>query len=63
MARLIVTLPLNVVYSGGTALVYEYTNPEWGIKNMTTYINSQRHLRGQGEGDRCDGSPFEPFRV
>ena len=32
MARLIVTLPLNVVYSGGTALVYEYTNPEWASR-------------------------------
>jgi metallo-beta-lactamase class B len=49
MARLIVTLPLNVVYSGGAALVYEYTNPEWGIKNMTTYINSQRHLAAKAK--------------
>jgi len=49
MARLIVTLPLNVVYSGGTALVYEDTNPEWGIKNMTTYINSQRHLAAKAK--------------
>ena len=36
--------PVNLVYSGGTALVYEYTQPEWGIKNMQTYINSQRHV-------------------
>ena len=49
MARLIVTLPLNVVYSGGAALVYEYTNPELGIKNMTTYINSQRHLAAKAK--------------
>ena len=35
---------MNVVYSGGTALVYEWNLPEWSIKNMQTYINSQRHL-------------------
>ncbi len=36
--------PVNVVYSGGTALVYEWTLPEWSIKNLETYIASQRHL-------------------
>ena len=36
--------PVNVVYSGGTALVYEWTMPEWSIKNLETYIASQRHL-------------------
>jgi metallo-beta-lactamase class B len=36
--------PVNVVYSGGTALVYEYESPEWSIKNLQTYIDSQRHL-------------------
>ncbi|HET7158628.1 MAG TPA: MBL fold metallo-hydrolase, partial [Burkholderiales bacterium] len=36
--------PVNVVYSGGTALVYEWHTPEWSIRNMQTYINSQRHL-------------------
>ena len=41
--------PVNVVYSGGTALVYEYTKPEWGIKNMQTYINSQRHLAAKAK--------------
>jgi metallo-beta-lactamase class B len=41
--------PLNVVYSGGTALVYEYSEPEWGIKNMQTYINSQRHLAAKAK--------------
>ncbi len=41
--------PVNVVYSGGTALVYEYTMPEWGIKNMQTYINSQRHLAAKAK--------------
>jgi len=41
--------PLNVVYSGGTALVYEYTDPAWGIKNMQTYINSQRHLAAKAK--------------
>lgn len=40
---------VNVVYSGGTALVYEYTNPEWGIKNMQTYIDSQRHLAAKAK--------------
>ena len=41
--------PLNVVYSGGTALVYEYTDPAWGIKNMQTYINSQSHLAAKAK--------------
>jgi metallo-beta-lactamase class B len=36
--------PVNVVYSGGTALVYEWTLPDWSIKNLATYIASQRHL-------------------
>jgi metallo-beta-lactamase class B len=36
--------PVNVVYSGGTALVYEWTMPEWSIKNLEKYIASQRHL-------------------
>ena len=36
--------PVNVVYSGGTALVYEWTMPEWSIKNIATYMASQRHL-------------------
>ena len=36
--------PVNVVYSGGTALVYEWTIPEWSIKNLEIYIASQRHL-------------------
>lgn len=41
--------PVNLVYSGGTALVYEYHMPEWGIKNMQTYINSQRHLAAKAK--------------
>ena len=36
--------PVNVVYSGGTALVYEWNQPDWSIKNLATYIASQRHL-------------------
>jgi len=36
--------PLNVVYSGGTALVYEWTQRDWSIRNLQTYIDSQRHL-------------------
>ena len=41
--------PVNVVYSGGTALVFEYSQPEWGIRNMRTYINSQRHLAAKAK--------------
>jgi metallo-beta-lactamase class B len=41
--------PLNVAYSGGTALVYEWDQPEWSIKNMQTYINSQRHLAAKAK--------------
>ena len=40
---------VNVAYSGGTALVYEYSQPDWGIKNMQTYINSQRHLAAKAK--------------
>jgi metallo-beta-lactamase class B len=36
--------PVNVVYSGGTALVYEWDQPAWSVKNLQTYIDSQRHL-------------------
>ena len=36
--------PVNVAYSGGTALVYEWTMPEWSIKNLDTYMASQRHF-------------------
>jgi metallo-beta-lactamase class B len=41
--------PVNLVYSGGTALVYEYNMPESSIRNMQTYINSQRHLAAQAK--------------
>jgi metallo-beta-lactamase class B len=41
--------PVNLVYSGGTALVYEYNMPEAGIRNMQTYINSQRHLAAKAK--------------
>lgn len=41
--------PVNVVYSGGTALVYEWHMPEWSIKNLQTYINSQRHLAAKAK--------------
>jgi metallo-beta-lactamase class B len=41
--------PVNVVYSGGTALVYEYADPASGIKNMQTYIDSQRHLAAKAK--------------
>ena len=36
--------PVNVVYSGGTALVYEWNQRDWSIKNLQTYIDSQRHM-------------------
>lgn len=35
---------VNVVYSGGTALVYEWHLRDWSIRNMQTYIDSQRHI-------------------
>jgi metallo-beta-lactamase class B len=41
--------PVNLVYSGGTALVYEYHLPEWSIKNLNTYIVSQRHLAAKAK--------------
>jgi len=41
--------PVNVVYSGGTALVYEWNMPEWSIKNLQTYIDSQRHLAAKAK--------------
>jgi metallo-beta-lactamase class B len=41
--------PVNLVYSGGTALVYEYHLPEWSIKNLQTYMNSQRHLAAKAK--------------
>jgi metallo-beta-lactamase class B len=41
--------PVNVVYSGGTALVYEWDQPESSIKNMQTYIDSQRHLAAKAK--------------
>lgn len=41
--------PLNVVYSGGTALVYEWHLREWSIRNMQTYISSQRHLAAKAK--------------
>jgi metallo-beta-lactamase class B len=41
--------PLNVVYSGGTALVYEWHLRDWSTKNMETYMNSQRHLAAKAK--------------
>ena len=41
--------PVNVVYSGGTALVYEWDLPDWSVKNLQTYINSQRHLAAKAK--------------
>ena len=43
---------LGLVTVAGGALaqqVYEYTMPEWGIKNMQSYINSQRHLAAKAK--------------
>jgi metallo-beta-lactamase class B len=39
--------PVNVVYSGGTALVYELDQPDWSIANLQKYIESQRHLAAE----------------
>lgn len=41
--------PVNIVYSGGTALVFESRNPQAGIKNLQTYIESQRHLAAKAK--------------
>jgi len=41
--------PVNVVYSGGTALVYEWSLPEWSIRNLETYMTSQRHLAAKAK--------------
>jgi metallo-beta-lactamase class B len=41
--------PVNVVYSGGTALVFESRLPDVGIKNLQTYIDSQRHLAAKAK--------------
>src|SRR4051812_15755921 len=41
--------PVNLVYSGGTALVYEWHLRDWSIKNLQTYINSQRHLAAKAK--------------
>jgi metallo-beta-lactamase class B len=41
--------PVNVVYSGGTALVYEWHLPDWSTKNLQTYIDSQRHLAAKAK--------------
>ena len=30
-------------------MVYEYSDPAWGIKNMQTYINSQRHIAAKAK--------------
>jgi len=40
---------MNVVYSGGTALVFEAHLPGPGIKNLQTYIDSQRHLAAKAK--------------
>jgi len=41
--------PVNVVYSGGTALVYEWDLPQWSIQNLETYMQSQRHLAAKAK--------------
>jgi metallo-beta-lactamase class B len=38
-----------VVYSGGTALVYAWTKPEWYFNNRATYIVSQRHTAAKAK--------------
>ena len=39
--------PLNVVYSGGTALNFPCSTPDPGIRNLQIYIDSQRHIAAQ----------------
>jgi metallo-beta-lactamase class B len=41
--------PVSVVYSGGTALVYEWSQPDWSMANLQTYIDSQRHLAAEAK--------------
>jgi metallo-beta-lactamase class B len=41
--------PVNVVYSGGTAIVYEYHMADWSIRNLQKYIDSQRHLAAKAK--------------
>jgi metallo-beta-lactamase class B len=36
--------PVNVAYSGGTAFNFENNQPDPGIRNFQTYIDSQRHI-------------------
>jgi len=36
--------PVNVVYSGGTGFLFPDTTPEQGIRNLQTYIDSQKHI-------------------
>jgi metallo-beta-lactamase class B len=41
--------PVNVVYSGGTAIVYEWDQRDWSVKNLQKYIDSQRHLAAKAK--------------
>jgi metallo-beta-lactamase class B len=36
--------PVNVAYSGGTGFLLPDTAPEVGVKNLQTYIDSQKHI-------------------
>jgi metallo-beta-lactamase class B len=40
-------VPVNVVYSGGTAFNFVNNTPEPGIRNFQTYIDSQKHIASQ----------------
>ncbi|HVH25250.1 MAG TPA: MBL fold metallo-hydrolase [Vicinamibacterales bacterium] len=40
-------VPVNVVYSGGTAFNFVNNTPEPGIRNFQTYIDSQKHIAAQ----------------
>ena len=55
--------PLNVVYSGGTALVYEYHRSGMGYQEHADLHQLAAPPGSQGEGDRRDGSSLQPFRV
>ena len=45
--------PLNVVYSGGTAFNFPNDQPDPGISNYQTYIDSQYHLARQATETRA----------
>jgi metallo-beta-lactamase class B len=45
--------PLTAVYSGGTALNFPCSTPDPGIRNLQTYIESQRHIATQAAAEHA----------